>query len=112
MAITYTWNFDQLERAVSKDDLDDVIQTIYWRISGADGNSSDTAYGTVTVPEPDSDNFTAFADVTKAQVKAWTLIELKKQEITEASLKADIKSSIDLQKTLPVTKAGVPSNWS
>lgn len=111
MATTYTWSYDQIERVLLEDSLADVIQTIHWRITGVDGDFSDTRYGSVGVGAPDATDFTAFADVTQDQVKAWVLAGLESQDTTEASLQAGIQESIDVQKT-PTTATGNPANWS
>ena len=111
MATTYTWSYDSLERDAIKDGLDDVVITSYWRITGVDGNYSASTYGSASIAAPDPDDFTAFADVTQAQVKAWTLATLADQDITEATLEANLQAQIDSQKT-PTQKSGVPSNWS
>jgi hypothetical protein len=88
-----------------------VIQTIHWRITGVDGDFSDTRYGSVGIGAPDAADFTAFADVTQDQVKAWVLAVLESHPTTEASLQADIQAAIDIQKT-PTTATGNPANWS
>ena len=111
MATTYTWSYDSLERDVIKDGLDDVVITSYWRITGVDGNYSATSYGSASIAAPDPDDFTAFADVTEAQVTAWTLATLADQDITEATLEAGLQAQIDLQKN-PQQKSGVPADWS
>ena len=111
MATTYTWSCESLDRDISKDGLADVVITTYWRISGVDGDHSVTNYGSAGIAAPDPDDFTPFADVTQAQVKAWTLAALADQDITEDSLKAALQAEIDLLKT-PIQKSGVPENWS
>ena len=111
MATTYNWSFDSLERDISKDGLDDVVITSYWRITGVDGDHSVTNYGSAGIAAPDPNDFTPFADVTQAQVKAWTLSSLADQDVTEATLEAGLQSQIDLLKT-PTQKSGVPENWS
>jgi hypothetical protein len=111
MATTYTWSYDSLERDVIKDGLDDVVVTSYWRITGVDGNHSATSYGSVGIAAPDPDDFTSFADVTQAQVKAWTLSSLADQDITEATLEAGLQAQIDTLKN-PTQKSGVPAEWS
>ena len=111
MATTYKWSYDSLERNITEDGLDDVIVTSYWRITGVDGDHSATAYGSAGIAAPDPDDFTAFADVTEAQIKAWTLSSLAGQDITEDSLEAGLQSQIDLLKA-PAQKSGIPSNWS
>ena len=111
MATTFTWSYDQIKRAILEDGLDDVIQTIHWRITGVDGDFSDTRYDSVRVGAADADDFTPFADVSKAQVKEWVLTALAEQDTTETSLEAGIQASIDLKKT-PISKTGLPSSWS
>ena len=111
MATTYTWSYDSLERDIIKDGLDDVIVTSYWRITGVDGDHSATNYGSVGIAAPDPNDFTAFADVTQAQVKAWTLSSLADQDITEATLEAGLQAQIDTLKN-PTQKSGVPADWS
>ena len=111
MATTYTWSYDSLERDVTKDGLDDVIITSYWRITGVDGGYSATSYGSAGIAAPDPDDFTSFADVTQAQVKAWTLSSLADQDITEATLEAGLQAQIDTLKN-PTQKSGVPAEWS
>tara|TARA_R110002124_G_scaffold52372_10_gene150816 strand:- start:6443 stop:6778 length:336 start_codon:yes stop_codon:yes gene_type:complete len=111
MATTFTWSYDSLERDVTKDGLDDVIVTSYWRITGVDGDHSATTYGAASIAAPDPDDFTAFADVTQAQVKAWTLSSLADQDITEATLEAGLQAQIDTLKN-PTQKSGVPADWS
>jgi hypothetical protein len=111
MATIYTWSYDQIERAILEDSLADVIQTIHWRITGVDGDFSDTRYGSVGIGAPDAADFSAFADVTQDQVKAWVLAVLESHPTTEASLQADIQAAIDIQKT-PTTATGNPANWS
>tara|TARA_R110000851_G_scaffold19508_8_gene59989 strand:- start:3155 stop:3448 length:294 start_codon:yes stop_codon:yes gene_type:complete len=96
---------------ILEDSLADVIQTIHWRITGVDGDFSDTRYGSVALWRPDATDFTAFADVTQDQVKAWVLEGLEEQDDTEASLQAGIQESIDVQ-TTPTTATGNPANWS
>ena len=114
MATTYNWSFNSLERDISKDGLDDVVVTSYWRISGVDSDDNkfnESIYGSAAIASPDPDDFTPFADVTKEQVKEWTLASLEDSDgTTEASLEKKIQDSIDLQKN-PVQKNGVPSAW-
>ena len=112
MATTYTWSFDSLDYLLKDGDgLADVVITSCWRITGVDGDYSATNYGSAGIAAPNPDDFTPFADVTQAQVKAWTLAALADQDITEDSLEAGLQSQIDLLKT-PAQKSGVPGGWS
>jgi hypothetical protein len=111
MATTFTWSFDSLDYLLKDGDgLADVIITSYWRITGVDGDYSASNYGSAVIAAPDPDDFTAFADVTQAQVKAWTLSSLANQDITEDSLEAGVQSQIDLLKA-PTQGIGVPAGW-
>ena len=115
MATKFTWSYDSLERDVIQDGLADVIVTSYWRITGVDLENekySSTVYGSAGIASPDPDDFTPFADVTEAEVKAWTLASMEKNgDQTEASLQKNIQDAIDLQKN-PIQKSGTPAGWS
>jgi hypothetical protein len=73
MAITYTWTFPQFDTAPTEQNLQNVVKTIHWRLTGvdpthtlADGtNPSVTAYGTVALDAADPANFVQFASLTK-----------------------------------------------
>ena len=104
-----------IDRVISKDGLDDVCQTIHYTFykektfgSGDDAVTySASTYGTVGLDSPDADNFTAYADVTKANAISWCKAKLASDELTaiEASLDAQIA-----EKETPTKGRGMP--WS
>ena len=78
MANTYTWTINKLDVRPVQDLLSDVVYNIHWAYTAtsdqldSDGNAyTAQAIGTSSVAAPDSDNFTAFADLTQSQVEGW-----------------------------------------
>ena len=80
-----------IDRVISKDGLDDVCQTIHYTFykektvgSGDDAVTySASTYGTVGLDSPDADNFTAYADVTKANAISWCEAKIKLKDVDE-----------------------------
>jgi hypothetical protein len=94
-----TWTIAQLERNTS----DGGVVVAHWRATATDGDYSASTYGTCGfTPDPDSEDFVAFDDLTEADVLEWVYAALDK-DATEASL----ASQIEAQKA-PVSIAGVP----
>ena len=69
---TFNWTISAVERAISLDELSDVIQTVHWRYRGTDENGvTAETYGAVAVGEPNPQDFTPFDDVTAVDVEGW-----------------------------------------
>lgn len=69
---TFNWTISAVERAISLDGLQDVIQTVHWRYRGTDENGvTAETYGAVTVGQPNPQDFTPFDEVTTSDVEAW-----------------------------------------
>lgn len=73
MATTYDWTISALDVEKQKDGLEDVVITVHWRLRATDDTDGLTAetYGADSLGVPDSENFTALADLTKEQVVEW-----------------------------------------
>ena len=104
MTATFNWAISQCERELA----DGGITTAYWRVNATqtveDVEFTASSYGTCGfTPDPESGDYTPYADVTEAEVLGWCWADGVDQESIEASLQADI----DLQIT-PTTGAGVP----
>jgi len=70
--ITFNWTISAVERAVSLDGLQDVIQTVHWRYRGTDENGvTAETYGATAVGQPNPQDFTPFDDVTASDVEGW-----------------------------------------
>ena len=96
---TFNWTISTLERELS----DGGVIVAHWRCTASDGDYSASSYGTAGfTPDPESEDFVAYDDLTEADVLAWVWESVDK-DATEAALQA----KIDADKN-PVTAAGVP----
>lgn len=96
MAITYSWKINALDTYPTKDSLVDVVYLVHYSyIATSDQKDSNNEFysfeiiGTVNVEEPDSDSFTAFADLTESKVINW--IETK---LDMSVLKASVDTKL------------------
>ena len=73
MAITYTYKINRILTAPTIDDLTDVITEVEYTYTGSEGtgNNKVTASisGVALLGDPDPDNFTAFNELTEANVR-------------------------------------------
>ena len=84
-------------------DADKGIVVCHWRATLTDGDYSASSYGTVGfTPDPDSEDFVPFDDLTEADVLAWVYESVDKDSV-EASLAANIE-----EQKAPQTVAGTP----
>ena len=94
MAIAYTWNCTTVDTYPTKSDQTDVIFNVHWRLNGVDDtedkNGGDS-YGVVSLDTEDLSTFTAFADITEADVIGWVEAALGEDQV------AALKTSIDAQ---------------
>jgi len=94
MAITYTWNCTTVDTYPTKSDQTDVIFNVHWRLNGVDDTEDENtgdSYGVVSLDTEDLSTFTAFADITEANVIGWVEAALGEEQV------ASIKASIDAQ---------------
>ena len=94
MAITYTWNCTTVDTYPTKSDQTDVIFNVHWRLNGVDDTEDENvgdSYGVVSLDTEDLSTFTAFADITEADVIGWVEAALGEEQV------ASIKASIDAQ---------------
>jgi len=100
-----TWNVISLDSTKTVGSLSDVVTTVHWTASDADGDHTGYAYGSVGLAEADGGSFTAYASVTKDNAIAWAKAAIGSDEVTviETSIAAQITES----KT-PTKTSGVP----
>ena len=101
---TFNWAISQCERELA----DGGITTAHWRVAATqtleDVECTASSYGTCGfTPDPESGDYTPYADVTEAEVLGWCWADGVDQEAIETAL----QTNIDLQIT-PTTGAGVP----
>ena len=93
-----TWTISTLER-----NTDDGVVVAHWRASDADGEHSGSSYGTCGfTPDSTADGYTAYADITEAQVIGWV-----KADVDADAIEASIASQIADSKA-PAITVGVP----
>ena len=95
MAITYTWNCTTVDTYPTKSDQTDVIFNVHWRLVGVDDTEDENtgdSYGVVSLDTEDLSTFTAFADITEADVIGWVEAALGEDQV--AALKASIDTQI------------------
>ncbi len=106
MANTYSWTVNALDTYPTQDSLTDVVYNIHWGLTATsdqndvDGNAyTATSIGTQTVAAPDSEDYTAFEDLTQTIVEAWL-------EASDLDVDA-IKAGLDTQITEKITPTSV-----
>ena len=104
MTATFNWAISQCDRELS----DGGITTAHWRVTATqtveDVEFTASIYSTCGfTPDPESGDYTPYADVTEAEVLGWCWANGVDQEAIETAL----QTNIDLQIT-PTTGAGVP----
>jgi hypothetical protein len=88
-----------IDRAISEDGLSDVCKTVHYSFiknktvgEGDDAKTySASNIGTVGLDAPDTDNFTAYADIKEDDVKKWVEAKIGADRL------ADIEASLDAQ---------------
>ena len=103
-----TWDVVCLDATKTVGSLSDVVTTVHWTASDADGDHNGSAYGSVGLSEADSKSFTAYADITKDNAIAWAKAALGSDEVT--AIETSIAAQITESKT-PTKTFGVPSAW-
>ena len=106
MANTYSWQINALDTYPSQEDLTNVVYNVHWGLTATsdqtdtDGNAyTATSIGTQTAAAPDTDNYTAFDDLTQEIVEGWL-------EASDLDVDA-IKAGLDAQITENITPTSV-----
>ena len=113
MAIAYTWDVATVDTYPSHSDgsntKSDVIYNVHWRLKVTDDTNKDAdgnyqtaeTYGSQSLDVSDHTSFTAFADVTQANVQAWVEAAIGSTEVSS------MKSGLDAQITEKITPTSV-----
>ena len=83
MANTYTWDCKTVDTYPTHAEQTDVVYNVHWRVTGSDGTNEATHIGTQTLETEDLSSFTAFDEVTHANVADWTKAALGSERVTE-----------------------------
>ena len=102
-----TWDVVALDATKTVGSLSDVVTTVHWTATDADGDHVGSSYGSVGLAEADSGSFTAYADITKDNAINWAKAALGADEVTR--IETSIAAQITESKT-PTRFTGTP--WS
>jgi hypothetical protein len=101
MTIAYNWTIETCEHEIATGG----ITVAHWRVLAVDGEHTATAYGSASfTPDPTSETFKPYNQVTQDEVLAWVYAQIDKQAI-ETSLASQIESAKN-----PISAGGTP--WS
>ena len=101
-----TWDVVSYDGTKTVGSLSDVITTVHWTASDADGDHTGSSYGSVGLAEADASSFIALASVTKENLIAWAKDAIGTDEVT--AIETGIAGQITESKT-PTVFSGVPS---
>jgi hypothetical protein len=71
MATQFNWVVNQLDTIPSIDGLTDVVSVIHWSRIATQNEIVVSSYGTMNCTTPSETDFTAYPDLTQAQVEGW-----------------------------------------
>lgn len=109
MAITYNWIISSMDVVPKEGELVNVVSVVHWRRRGTEVVNDKTytaeVYSTYNCPSPSDQDFTAYPDLTQAQVEGWLNAGL---DVT--SIDANIATQIEQQINPPVITPPLPWN--
>ena len=68
---TYNWVINQMDTKPTEDGLTDVVSVIHWSRIATQDEIVVSSYGTMNCTTPSETDFTAYPDLTQAQVEGW-----------------------------------------
>ena len=71
MPNTYTWSINRMDCYPTQGENTDVVFAVYWTLSGTDGATECSTYGSTQIALNPSDTFVPFAQLTQEQVIGW-----------------------------------------
>ena len=104
-----TWKVVCLDSTKTVGSLSDVVTEVHWTASDSETVGEDTytgnSYGSVSLAEPDSSSFTAYADIKESDAVAWAKAAIGADDVTE--IETNVTAQITQAKT-PTKSTGVP----
>ncbi len=101
--VEFKWIVVQLDTKPQENGLQDVVSLIHWRRNASDGTYIAESYGTMPCETPSSTDFTAYPDLTQAQVESWLDTGLDVFTIDNG-----LVNDIDNQKNPPIVTLPLP----
>lgn len=103
MAVEFSWIVVELDTIPQTEGLNDVVATVHWRRNAIDGAYFTDDYGAMTCPTPSSTDFTAYPDLTQAQVESWL-----ESGLDVTTIDAKLLNNIEIQKNPPIVVLPLP----
>jgi hypothetical protein len=103
MAVTFEWIIVQLDTKPQEGQLNDVVSVVHWRRKAVEENYSAESYGAMACPTPSETDFTAYPDLTQAQVESWLDAGLDVFTIDNG-----LVNQIDAEKNPPIVVLPLP----
>jgi hypothetical protein len=103
---TFTWHITNLDRKI----LDGMVYTVHWTVSATrkatDGDDLTVhSNGSISLSEPDPNDFIPYENLKKDDVLKWVLTALGEKKVE--SIFSYLENQIDIQQ-VPVNATGVP----
>lgn len=100
---TYNWVIAQLDTKPQEGELNDVVSTVHWRYQATDGEFNGDVYGAMACGTPSETDFTAYPELTEAQVISWL-----EAGLDVPALQASLDAQIENQKNPPIVSKPLP----
>jgi hypothetical protein len=101
--VEFKWIVVQLDTKPQDGELLDVVSVVHWRRNASDGDYIAESYGSMSCPTPSSTDFTAYPDLTQAQVESWLDAGLDVETIDNG-----LVNDIENQKNPPIVTLPLP----
>lgn len=108
MTITNTWLIQQMDCYPEAEGETDVVFSVHWVLSATDGTYSGGVYGSVGVTYEAGTPYTAYDQLTEAQVIGWVQDALGTEQV--AAYEFNVAQQINDQIDPPVVTPPLP--WS
>ena len=115
MATTYDWNCRTVDCYPTDGEYTDVVYNVHWIVTGTsdtldpEGNAyTATSIGTETISTSDLSGFTPFADLTNADVVAWTKAAMGAEQVTALETGLDSQIALEITPTSVTLTIGDP----
>ena len=107
MSNTYNWTISALDCIPQVGDLKDYCVVSHWTCTGTDGTFTGQVYSTVSFTvDPEKPNYIPYADLTEAEVIAWTQSALGEDGV--AATYQSIDTQIENQVNPPIVTPPLP----
>jgi hypothetical protein len=106
MSTIYKWIISSLECIPSSNGLENIVQTIHWRLNGNDGVNSAEIYNSISIDPPDPAEFIQYSSLTEEQVVTWLTDRLGEQGVSSA--KAVVDTQLADLASPPVVSPALP----